>query len=649
MSSLPTTPPYTCWASADKWRAGFVILGANVNAILTPPPQSTVIIGVDGLWGAHEWTVYPQPYCPEFPYLAWIPLRPSNSSTPFDVLTCPVDKSMWQARPDISNIHVTNPDLLDKLTVKWKSLKAALQDPFKDVSSHPGSSIQRPMKAYTRAFEALSRLEQDFGTWRDFVEVFRNLQRSLLELHAFLDWWKDIRAGDDFRPPIRAPTRGAIFEDARLYANYARWSVRAFLLVNKSTFVLDPSKEPLQHSLHHWYYPPFVHDFVTELETVARGYAERLDIFNPTKNLKRRLEKKENKMSDEAGRRAKKVKADTASLLTQKELRRFADAGAAPDWFPRIQEVWSHAVNHVSHFDLASQESCRRFALPPIHLFWGGDPPNQRIYYYHYLVLFNEIRNRLERDLPGLTTQEWRSILGNTYWKKQWPKPNGSNPSLAAFDPNVFWKYGGTLLFGDERSADVIAGRYIPTSQLSCRCDVQLATADDTDIRQVVLYYLNSFHMYEEIREMERHQFPTTFEKRWKDQKLLVNEVVEMWNPSGGGVNPDFFCDEKVWRSWIQAVRGVVADWNGFEYWDWGSFSEVRTMGIDELSAPDCHKFTVRLLAFFIHSFVTRLGYYPSSLLRPPTLAACSCTDHAKKFGKAHTALPFPSGRQLSG
>src|SRR6266581_2816420 len=195
-----------------------------------------------------------------------------------------------------------------------------------------------------------------------------------------------------------------------------------------------------------------------------------------------------------AGRRAKRAKTDTASLLTQtnnRELRRLADAGAVPDWFPRIQGVWTQAVNHVSHLDLAPRGSPRRFALPPIHLFWGGEPPNQRIYYYHYLLLFNEIKNRPERDLPALTTQEWRSILGNTYWKKQWPTHDGNN--LLAFDPNVFWKFGGSLLFGDDRSADVNAGRYNPTSRLACRCDVQSTTADDTDIRQVVLYYLNSY------------------------------------------------------------------------------------------------------------------------------------------------------------
>jgi hypothetical protein len=202
----------------------------------------------------------------------------------------------------------------------------------------------------------------------------------------------------------------------------------------------------------------------------------------------------------------------------------------------------------------------------------------------------------------------------------------------------MFWKYGGALLFGDERSANITAGHYNPKSQLSCHCDVQLTTADDTNIRQVVLYYLNSFHMYEEIREMEQHQFPTTFKKRWKIQTLRVHKIVEMWDPSGGNVNPEFFNDKEVWISWVQGVRGLVADWSGFEHWDWGSFTEVE---IDALSGPDFHKFTVRLLTFFIHSFVTCLGYYPSPLLYPPTLAAHSCANHAEKFGNALIGQPL--------
>lgn len=197
-----------------------------------------------------------------------------------------------------------------------------------------------------------------------------------------------------------------------------------------------------------------------------------------------------------AGCRAKKAKANLASLATSpnnQELRHLTDARAVPDWFPEIQGVWKHAISHITHLNLAAQES-HCFRLPPIHLFWGGEPQNQHIYYYHYLLLFNEIKNRPEHDLPALTTQDWRSILGNTYWKKQWPKPDRNNPSM--FDPNIFWKYSSSLLFGEQQSADVAAGCYNPTSQLACRCHVQLSTADDTDFHQVVLYYLNLFHMY---------------------------------------------------------------------------------------------------------------------------------------------------------
>jgi hypothetical protein len=136
-----------------------------------------------------------------------------------------------------------------------------------------------------------------------------------LELVAFLDWWKDIRASDKFQCSICGPTRGAIFEDTRLYENYVRWSVGAFLLIHRSTFVLDHSKQvalsphtlcksqpmsvdPPLHSLDFWYYPPLVHDFVMELETAARGYVEQLDTLNPMKVSKHKQDKMENRKAE---------------------------------------------------------------------------------------------------------------------------------------------------------------------------------------------------------------------------------------------------------------------------------------------------------------------------------------------------------------
>ncbi len=224
---------------------------------------------------------------------------------------------MWQAHPTKSDCHIIDLRLFEELTTKWKSIKVAVDGPFHAVRNQPSfSSIERLMKVYTRAFEALSRLGKDFRAWQDFVEVFRNLQQSLLELCAFLDWWKDISVGNSFQPPIHAPTCGAIFSDEQLYADHARWSVALYLLIRKPTFALDPTKEvplsprescsarpmslrPLLHSLHHWYYPPLVDNVVGDLETAAHGYLECLDTFGPTKELKCTLEKTENKKNDE--------------------------------------------------------------------------------------------------------------------------------------------------------------------------------------------------------------------------------------------------------------------------------------------------------------------------------------------------------------
>jgi hypothetical protein len=143
------------------------------------------------------------------------------------------------------------------------------------------------------------------------------------------------------------PTRGAIFEEPLVYANHASWCLRAFLLIKKTTFVLDPAKEvalvscdlcktkpmstqPIRHSLHHWYYPPLVHDVVTELETTARGYAERLDSFQPTNELKWKLEKKEN-MRDEG-------KPILSPFLTQKnDIQKVGPKRPRPTWSPRVR------------------------------------------------------------------------------------------------------------------------------------------------------------------------------------------------------------------------------------------------------------------------------------------------------------------------
>ena len=73
------------------------MLGANVDGILIPPPCFTVLVSIDG--SGDLMSGHPQLHSPAFPYLIWILLCQSNSSAPHDVITCSIDKSMWQAHP----------------------------------------------------------------------------------------------------------------------------------------------------------------------------------------------------------------------------------------------------------------------------------------------------------------------------------------------------------------------------------------------------------------------------------------------------------------------------------------------------------------------------------------------------------------------
>ena len=268
---------------------------------------------------------------------------------------------------------MVDPKVLGRFNGKLEDVKVAVSDPFHEIKNDIRFRIvQPPDIAYRQAFEALDRLKLEFEAWRDLVEVVRGLQRSLLELLAFADWWLDIKQGDAFHSPSRAPTRGAIFEDEHLYANHARWKIVSYLLVPNHRFIPDPKKRvslsprkssltdvmstlPLVHSLHLWYYPPHVENVFIDFETTARGFGDRLDKFTPTEKFKRKLDKLENRRLDEGrfifrpikvaahdtsvdGRRAKRTKSVGAKLpgpSNNQELRRLVDAKAPPAWYPK--------------------------------------------------------------------------------------------------------------------------------------------------------------------------------------------------------------------------------------------------------------------------------------------------------------------------
>jgi hypothetical protein len=150
---------------------------------------------------------------------------------------------MWQAHSNTPNVHFIDPSVFGDFKDKLVEVKAAVENPFHEIINDTRfSHIQPPKIAYAQAFEALDHLEKEFGPWRDFVEVVRGLQRSLLELIAFADWWQDIQQGDGFQAPVRVPTCGSIFDDEGLYAGHACCSIAAYLILPNDRFILDPDK-----------------------------------------------------------------------------------------------------------------------------------------------------------------------------------------------------------------------------------------------------------------------------------------------------------------------------------------------------------------------------------------------------------------------
>ena len=144
-------------------------------------------------------------------------------------------------------------------------------------------------------------------------------------------------------------------------------------------------------------------------------------------------------------------------------------------------------------------------------------------------------------------------------------------------------------------------------------------------------------HASAEIKKMDRVQFSllSSAEKQQQNQSRLspILEMTDMWGPCrDGGMLPEFFLDQKAWRSWLRTAREVTMKWEGFNDWDWEGLKGIRKIGISKLPKKQFTTLAVRLLAFFINSFVTRLGYYPSPMLCPLILANHSCAKHRKKF-----------------
>ncbi|KAI0069215.1 hypothetical protein BV25DRAFT_1910910 [Artomyces pyxidatus] len=665
---VPSMPPhfphrYEAWTwSPDP---DYIIVAANTKDIPAPVDDSQhPTLFIDGLWGQHEWTRFPQAYDSRFPYLAYIPIppqhRPTSLSTiaamSFTILHANVSKEMWTTLGAPPGRHVPDVGVLSSLQRRLDYAVTVSRNLFPQLSATPAfAHVVVPTIALDRARAAFITLETGVASWKDFVERFRALQRALLEMTAFADWWTDAEGttiNPEYVPPIRGPTRGVYVQTLDLYAESARGNLATYIVVQKDAYdvpsnrwvpatlrsvrvqTLVPFSAPTHtsHGKHDkplWYYPP---DPVRreDFEAAARGYAPRQDTLNPSPAYQDRLGKLVNRQLATTSRR---VRGDEGQ---HDELRRYLNMADFPPYMHKPVAIYLDALNHTDHRVLLKSDSPREFLFPPIHLFWGPSPPTQRLFYLRAQQLLPDMRGRVDRGLPGLTTREWREVLNDAYWKRQWPTAGQRfNPAVdPPFNADRFFAYGGIGFFGS-LLVPVLAGEHNPVAPLDCGCLANLSTFDDVQQRYVLLHKIALFTIESDILKLStttvegnESVIPREHALRASIGKLLAHNPVE-WVHGW---------EEVDWQrraAWLRHLLDIVQHFPGFGDVMWRDCTTSTLLALDfkkmgGVSDPEKYyrRIEQQILTFYIQAFMKHLGYYPVPFLPTPEYLTITCASH---------------------
>lgn len=300
--------------SYDVWTPlgdGNCVLGCNTDHIPPLiPTNEPALPRIDGTWGPHDYTIMPQRYDPEAPYLAWCPLRP-DPAQPF--LDNPIMAFRF-ARNDYVQ-HPRQPRLggLQKsILATFHQEVSRLADMYlqaTQVAAIHWPSVKPPTLALARMRETLVYLNLPDIYFRDCQEAIETLRRNTREVQAFILWARTPPARPYFVVPF--PVRGSVAIDKDSY-NYLchrkvpAWYVpgrpgpfdgsrpvpisrkedmctvltRRDIKTQDSTMVDWEEPSPgifqLVHTKELWYYPPVV-GHRQSFEAAARGYGPRND------------------------------------------------------------------------------------------------------------------------------------------------------------------------------------------------------------------------------------------------------------------------------------------------------------------------------------------------------------------------------------
>lgn len=223
---LGAVPLHSVWHMLDE---GKLVIGQNCDHVPRSLHWSNgedplPLPRTDGFWGFHEYSVCPQPFDSEFPYLSWIPLsgfssfsfaariptiRVSSSLTDLPTTFCRHPSSPDRGFVDRGLLQVIRDDtfaLVEMVKVKIEEYEeherkrmsyhanatlptvvprdfAPLPNPYPD-----RSSTRFPLFAMQRACAASIALGFEGLLFRDVLEYLAGLKRAIAELHGFLLW-----------------------------------------------------------------------------------------------------------------------------------------------------------------------------------------------------------------------------------------------------------------------------------------------------------------------------------------------------------------------------------------------------------------------------------------------------------------------------
>ncbi|KAI0043098.1 hypothetical protein FA95DRAFT_1609676 [Auriscalpium vulgare] len=641
---------YDAWASAPNSRQGLIAL--NTRTIFEQRVSDVARIHTDGWWGEHEWTAFPQPFDATAPYLGYIPLPTGDHDIQLDVdilWKTPFRRDMVQTS-DKPRLYSLKAALLGRLNqrIEWaKGMKFQLQHA---ALTDMAETITIPFDALLRARVARADIRDGLPSWNQLLMCVRAAQRGLLEVTAFILWWRDIDNGghdNSITGNARRAMRGCISPDRFTYRDISRHGFPIFLALDLSTASLDYGRrvrgtargtrvqtvgDPRPVTEHEgplWFYPPKT-DTHIKFESAARGYSPRIDEWKPSAQYQSMHGK---------GKDRRWVRE-----VQHPELRRWLSDRPSdrPEYLPHPVAIWDQAMLHAcDHRILKSQDKPRKFDLPPPPLFWGRAEELQTKFYLRAHQLYASSERRIRPRQPGFTTQGWRDFLSDTYWKKATPKMNEQFDPTSdyIFNDELFYQFGSPSFFTPEDDAQVKAGHLIPITPMACGCQADRDTFDNLDNRATFIYKLTLHSFLLDLGRLDA-ELGLSGSDVGRDLAQVHasqtrGELLKRFVFFNGVDRPPAWCVDRVTgrMGWLVVLRDIVSAYpvqkhlasetSGF---DPKILTQVENM-IAEPQANLCNV-EIYLLAVLADTIKSNLGIYPPPLLMPPKYYTLACTEH---------------------